>query len=596
MKKLHIIIFSLLLIATGCSDEFLDKLPKDELSEVTTFTTNSNFETFAWGFYGFFPAYNDLGVLNSEWYGDLGLQGSGSQGSAWLWQRMIVPSASGTWTTPYAHIKRVNLMLDNIDNGVLSDSEKDHWRSVGYFFRAHEYIKLIKAYGAVPWVDRVLTEQDEDILYGPRTSRDEVAQNILNDLKWAETHINASGNGPNTINTSVVRALISHFGLFEGTWRKYHALGGEEQYLQACADASAQLVTDFSVLHPKYDEVFNSESLNGVQGILLYKEYEFTQLMHIFPSRHRNSAGNWDLTKKAVDSYLCLDGQTRWTSPLFDGDHNAYDEFRNRDHRLYFTTVPPFKVDTDGKNQLTWKFDPDPKHREYIDLMNSLSDDEHKLLPTMNWRGLIVKSEPHFRKFSVGQGFNVCYTGYRSHKYYNTYARIQNQDYNDAPIYRMGEIMVNYAEAMFELGQFNQSIADQTINKLRARGEVTPLNISAIVEDPTRDATVHPVLWEIRRERAVELMCEGYRFNDLRRWRKVNEYAGVEKLGRYVVNAEYGNKLPIQGGAAEGYVSPYGVPPGFPDHYYLYPIPSDQIVLNPELKQNTGWETVSVEE
>ncbi|MCH5684866.1 RagB/SusD family nutrient uptake outer membrane protein [Niabella sp. W65] len=96
----------------------------------------------------------------------------------------------------------------------------------------------------------------------------------------------------------------------------------------------------------------------------------------------------------------------------------------------------------------------------------------------------------------------------------------QSADINDCPVFRMGEILMNYAEAQFELGQFSQAIANATINKTRARGEVAPLNISAIPNDPTRDPAVDPVLWEIRRERAVELMGEGFRFDDLRRWKK----------------------------------------------------------------------------
>ena len=84
-------------------------------------------------------------------------------------------------------------------------------------------------------------------------------------------------------------------------------------------------------------------------------------------------------------------------------------------------------------------------------------------------------------------------------------------------------------------------------------------------------------------------MHEAFRFNDLRRWKKLHEYGAKEKLGRYVVNSEYGNKLPIQGGAAEGYVSPWGIPPGVPEHYYLYPIPSEELVLNSNLEQNPGW-------
>ena len=102
---------------------------------------------------------------------------------------------------------------------------------------------------------------------------------------------------------------------------------------------------------------------------------------------------------------------------------------------------------------------------------------------------------------------------------------------------------------------------------------------------------MEPALWEIRRERGVEFLAEGLgRVFDIKRWKKLVEYGAEEKLGRWVKNEDYGNKLPIQGGAAEGYISPWGPPPGVPAHYYLEPIPSDQIVLNPKLEQNPGWE------
>lgn len=209
----------------------------------------------------------------------------------------------------------------------------------------------------------------------------------------------------------------------------------------------------------------------------------------------------------------------------------------------------------------------------------------------MNWRGLIVRTSPHFRKFNEGHGFNVTYSGYAFYKYYNKISRLQNRDSHDAPIFRMGEVLLNYAEALFELGQFSQEVADQTINPLRARGNVTPLDIADIPVDPTRDADVDPVLWEIRRERGVEFLAEGLgRVFDIKRWKKLVEYGSKEKLGRWVVNADYGNRLPIQGGGDEGYISPWGPPPGVPEHYYLEPIPSDQIVLNPNLEQNPGWQ------
>tara|TARA_R110000822_G_scaffold19902_2_gene64532 strand:- start:13 stop:1794 length:1782 start_codon:yes stop_codon:yes gene_type:complete len=593
MKKIYTrVIILLTFIGSSCSDEILEKLPKDQLTVSTTFTTNSNFETYAWSMYAnSFPGYWDLTPINREMGSDLLVNNAGTQGDELLWQRKTVPSSSSLWSNSYINIRRANLMLDNIDNSALTDGEKQHWKGVGLFFRAHEYVQLIANYGEVPWVDKSLTEVDEDILYGPKTSRNELSQFVLNDLLEAENIINPEGSGPNTINTDVVRALISRFGLYEGTWRKYHGLGDETRYLQASVDASAQLIADHPNLHSSYDEVFNSETLNGVEGILLYKAYEFGVQNGRWSHYNRSSIGHRDLTKKAVDQYLCLDGETIHTSDLFDGEQDAYDEFRNRDHRLYFNTPPPFRVYTGGQNQLTWEYDSDPKSREYIDLMATLSDDTHKTLPTINWRGLVVRTSPHFRKFNEGHGYNVTYTGYAFYKFSNKISRLQNRDSHDAPIFRMGEVFLNHAEAMYELGQFTQEVADATINKLRTRGAVAPLNLASIPNDPTRDADVAPALWEIRRERGIEFLGEGLgRVFDIKRWKKLVEYGAEEKLGRWVVNSDYGNNLPVQGGAAEGYVSPFGMPPGVPEHYYLEPIPSDQIVLNPQLEQNPGWE------
>lgn len=593
MKKIYTrVIILLTFIGSSCSDEILEKLPKDQLTVSTTFTTNSNFETYAWSMYAnSFPGYWDLTPINREMGSDLLVNNAGTQGDELLWQRKTVPSSSSLWSNSYINIRRANLMLDNIDNSELTDGEKQHWKGVGLFFRAYEYVQLIANYGEVPWVDKSLTEVDEDILYGPKTSRNELSQFVLNDLLEAENIINPEGSGPNTINTDVVRALISRFGLYEGTWRKYHGLGDETRYLQASVDASAQLIADHPNLHSSYDEVFNSETLNGVEGILLYKAYEFGVQNGRWSHYNRSSIGHRDLTKKAVDQYLCLDGETIHTSDLFDGEQDAYDEFRNRDHRLYFNTPPPFRVYTGGQNQLTWEYDSDPKSREYIDLMATLSDDTHKTLPTINWRGLVVRTSPHFRKFNEGHGYNVTYTGYAFYKFSNKISRLQNRDSHDAPIFRMGEVFLNHAEAMYELGQFTQEVADATINKLRTRGAVAPLNLASIPNDPTRDEDVAPALWEIRRERGIEFLGEGLgRVFDIKRWKKLVEYGAEEKLGRWVVNSDYGNNLPVQGGAAEGYVSPFGMPPGVPEHYYLEPIPSDQIVLNPQLEQNPGWE------
>lgn len=568
----------------------LDLQPKDQLTEKTTFTQYDNIKAYAWQFYEVFPAYSSA-YVNKEYDSDLFMNANPSGESNWIWQRITIPSAADDYKDPYARIRAVNVMLDNLDKSPVSAADKDHWRSVGYFFRAFSYANLVNKYGDVQWVETALSDGDADQLYGKRTPRAEVTQKVLDQLQWAEAHIKPAGDGPNTINVHVVRALISRFGLTEGTWRKYHNLGDPLPYLRASADAAAKLVKDFPLLNPNYDLDFNSESLAGVPGILLYKQYEQTQVSHSLASLGRNSAGRWDLTKKAVDMYLMTDGQTRWTSSLFAGDKSPYTEFRNRDKRLYFTVPPPFKVLVNHPS-MNWQPTANPGDQEYFPVMAAISGPKNKTLPTLNWQGLVVRQEPHFADDNQGQPFNVTYTGYRFYKFSNKIQMIQNLDVNDAPIFRMGEVLINYAEAKYELGEFDQAVADLTVNKLRARGGVATLQIAAIPDDPTRDVTVTPILWEIRRERAIELMGESFRFDDLRRWKKM-DYAVQQKLGRWIkkgVDVGASAPIPILGGAAEGYIAYEKVPPSpFPDYYYLYPIPSNQTVLNPNLVQNPGW-------
>lgn len=592
MKVFKIKILGLLglFFFSACTKDFLDIAPKDQLTVSATFTTYDNVKTYAWQFYNALPAY-DQGVLNNELNTDLMLRSTANSESNWIWNRIVVPASSGDWSTPYSNIRTINIMLDNLDKSQMSEVDKNHWRAVGYFFRSFNYMELLNKYGGVPLVLKELGDKDIELLYAPRNSRDEVSQHILDELLWAEEHIKPDGDGANTINVDVVRALISRFGLREGTWRKHHGLSDHEKYLLESIRVSDLLLQKYQTLHPVYDEVFNSLSLASIPGILLYKNYEDNQVMHTLSYLPRTSSGRWDLTKKMADMYLMQDGETRWTSAMFDGDTNPYDEFRNRDKRMYFTTPPPYSVEVNHPS-FVWTHTNDPKHREYIDLMNKLSDSDHKRFPMTNWEGLVLRTMPHFQDYIQGQPFSVTYTGYQFYKFTNWYLFVQGRDITDGPIFRIGETMLNYAEATYEMGQINQQIIDKTINPLRKRGGVAGLNIQSIPNDPTRDPSVSPVLWEIRRERAVELIGEGYRFDDLRRWKKMT-YASEVKLGRYItkgVDVPMENIIPIQNNAKAGYIDYFGKPPGeFPAHYYLYPIPSDQIVLNPNLEQNPDW-------
>ncbi len=579
----------LLLFATGCNEDFLDLAPKDELSEATAFASYNNVKVYAWGFYEALPAYEG-GISGQEMMKDVDadlMQYSWATGSNYLWDRVNIPSASSKWTLPYERIRRVNIMLDNLDGSDMTQEEKDHWRSVGLFFRSFEFFRLMTIYGDVPWLENEVTDADTEVLYGPRTPRDEVAANILRDLEFAAANVKPNGDGVNTINTNVVNALISRFGLFEGTWRKYHGLGNHDQYLNASITASEKLMAAFPTLHSNFDEMFNSESLEGTDGIILFKRYVEDEMHVLMATNFRSSNASWDITRKGIDKFLCKDGKTVHNSPLFGGYTDKYAEFRNRDNRLLYNTPPPYKVQKTGSQ--TWVHTGVEADKEYFDVMENISNPLLKTLPDLNWSGNVVAETPNFDE----AGYNrTKATGYRMWKYYNQLNTGRSSaDFADAPIFRMGEVLVNYAEAKFEMGSFNQSVADATINKLRVRGDVAPMVVSEIDAsfDPTRDSSVDPVLFEIRRERAVELLGEGFRREDLRRWKKM-DYATAVKLGRWIKQSDYTKTINIQNNAAEGYVQFVpGTPPAFPEHYYLYPLPSDQIVLNPQLDQNPDW-------
>ena len=383
--------------------------------------------------------------------------------------------------------------------------------------------------------------------------------------------------------------------MYEGTWRKYHGLEDADTYLRASADASAQLIKDFPTLMENYDDVFNSEELVGQPGIILAKQYATSLVTHSITRVIRSSAWYADLTKDAVDSYLCTDGRPVKTSTVYEGDQDIYAQFRHRDRRLYYTVVPPYRVELTGPlaTSFTWEYTDNPRDREYIDFMATIAPATGKRLPVSNYVGYNVHAMPHFRNFPNGQGFLVTQLGFYFWKYYNR--QVDNMNLRtstiDYPLFRMGEVLVNYAEAKYELGEFDQNVADESINKLRVRAHLPNMIVSEITDnfDPDRDPTVPAVLWEIRRERRVELMGDGFRFRDLKRWKK-GEYLNKQALGAWVNNADYNNTLKIHGGGEEGYVEFFAEPKGWLDYYYLEPLPTQELALNPNLVQNPGWE------
>jgi hypothetical protein len=163
-------------------------------------------------------------------------------------------------------------------------------------------------------------------------------------------------------------------------------------------------------------------------------------------------------------------------------------------------------------------------------------------------------------------------------------------------IFRYAEALLNYAEACAELGELDQAAADKSINQLRNRVDMGSLNVANVPSDPNNVLGVSDLIYEVRRERRVELAFENFRFDDLMRWRahklfKGKRFKGMKYYGSDLENS-YSGFYPLVDD--NGFLDPNqeAIPQGYgfnPERHYLLPIPSQELILNPNLKQNPGW-------
>ncbi len=639
MKKIiSLFIVSAGFVFTGCNDSFLDKYPVTDLTEENAFSTYDNFKAFTWPCYEMFSntnigtAINYIGE-NSCYLGDMdaGYLEDKREGTANRFAYQTVSSIASGNGWDFSYIRRVNLMLSHIDKSNMTQAEKNHWKAVGYFFHEFWYMELINRFGDVPWVNTVLSENSPDA-YGARTERKIVADSVLTRLQWAEQNIGnfKSQDGANTINQDCVRAAISRFCLREATWRKYHQLGDYDKYLSECIRTSELLMASYPTLYTGtdkspasgYGEMWTTEDLSKVPGIILYKEYVKDIATQNFSHFEHTSSAYTEMNQSTVDLYLMKNGKPiANASSGYYGDKSMYTTFRNRDPRFYQVVMPPYtvKAGSGPEGYRTWTYTANAADREYIDIMGANTTCSNpgtgmKRLPAQNWGANLVPSVP---RLGVG-AFVTCRSGYYFWKNYNAWETNSNQgtlNTADKPIFKIEEILLNDAEAHFEAGNFTQTIADKTINKLRARAGVANMTVSEIDAnfDPNRPyyypkgntagIQVDPVLWEIRRERIVELMGEGFGFYDVRRWRMAPWFlnktpkgiwstkAFAKAAGLNLLNEKTG--YADDGTMTEGYVYLFNNPvtegKGWLEKYYLYQVPTTEILLNPTLSQNEGW-------
>lgn len=578
-----------LLLATAVSfsscDDFLTRDPQDTVTDVPSFWNNEeNLRTSFLDYYTyFFPGYrsswsraDNFAETNvADWTDD------NAQEEATLFTKVAPTADADNWN--FKKIRNMNLLLSRIQSSSLGEEAKNHWSGVARLFRAMEYAKLVQKFGDVPYYDAVVGSTDNEQLYRARDPRTTVMDKVNEDLAFACTNIRVNdGTKGLTVNRAVAQGFASRIMLFEGTWQKYHANNTAKaaEYLKAAKDYAAALMqTNAYSIAPSYKSLTTSEDLAGNPEIIMYRSYVENVVMHSLMSFQNTEMEKSSPSRSFVDAFLTKNGLPIHQAGNTDYKGKEYaKEIQNRDPRL----------------------------ADNIDEESGLR---------LNGVAAVYAASGYYANRYVNKDL------------INKPGGMSSTNTTDAPVMKLNEVMLNYIEAAAELadlGQYTltQADFDKTINAIRDRQSTkmphvtlagNALKVNGVeINDPDRDATVKPILWEIRRERRVELAYEGLRFNDLRRWGKL-EYADMVKnkklnMGAWINKADYPENaealakitLCDENGKIvtgnEGYIMPITEVAKMrvmADKDYLYPIPVDQITMYEthgfKLTQNPGW-------
>lgn len=597
----YLLILSAVFIGLGsCKKDFLDLYPQTTISPELFFKSEEDLSLYINGL------LNHPGT--SAYFGDQNSDNAATTAAIEIKNIMTgTPTAKNTtdhWS--WSRLRNINYFLQNYNKAAVAQEVKDHYAGLARYYRALFYASMVKWYSDVPLYTQIIDPNDTAALFMARTPRAVVMDSVMADLAFAATHVRASV-APGTPGLWAVKTMYARTALYEGTYRKYHPElkleSTANDFLEVAKQQAADIMVSgtfqiYSTGKPDqdYGTLFNSQDLSGNKEVILNTPYDYSKKNA--PSSNINSTifGDYENSpsRDLVQAYLMKDG-SRYTAQSGYQQSEYVTEFKGRDPRLAQTIVPPGFIRI-------------PDTKPYI------------------------------------QRLNKNFTGYHQLKGYNNTTDNIALGSVDYPALRYAEVLLIDAEATAELGNITQSDLNATINVLRARAGVEPLDMIQANANPDPVlAAKYPALGgsnrglilEIRRERRVELAMEGFRYDDLMRWHagqvlthipegmyfpglgkydltgdqipdiiligkeaavpaegnKEKNSLGVEliyyKAGKfgenvtvYLKNGENGGPL-VTETTSRQFMEP---------KYYYRPIPYNQIVLNPNLKQIFGWQ------
>ena len=578
---------------SSCSD-FLDREPITKPEAGNFLTGAIQVENYINGLYMTLPSFSKFGLgvrseeknsdnIIAEKY-DARLHGQNNQFSG-----------ASDWQTGYQNLRKVNYFFHNYKVPEAQENEDVlSLKGEAYFLRAYWHFDLLKKFGSIPVMDAFWDENATIAgLQIPAKTRNEVARFILSDLVEAKNLLHSRGKYSGIrINKEAAMVLAMNVALYEGTWEKYHSsddfasstnesnyfLGEVINWGNELFGCGIDLYKTGQNPGDAFAALFNSKDLSGMGEVLLWRKYSSDE--GVFHDVNGNlkagvvdSEGAAGITQSLVDNYLNADGT--FIDPTNEKFKDFKETFEGRDPRLIQTVMNEGAKFASATTAT-------PMHLE------EYTDEKKNTI-----------SPPKL----AGDGNTRSLTGYHIRLGIDT-TFVSGNGETALPIIRYAEGLLAYAEAAAELEMWSDDIANKTLKALRERAGVKYLA-------PAKDAnftdfgyTLTPVLQEIRRERRSELALQGFRLDDLMRWKADKLIVGKRGKGAYVGDESIlfksyspdnqkrirerltldDNKWadPMAGTLPSGYQF-------HADRYYLLPIPPSELELNKKLKQNPKW-------
>ena len=571
MKNIKILLLTaviLLMSMVSC----LDLNPLDQLADGNIWKSANDFKYFANNFYGwthdFSDRYND--GPHSDLRSDIIIPKSGI--NEFSHGNNSITNSDKNYTDAYYRIRRTNLLLKNA-TGFAGNESIDQYVGEAYFFRAYFHFELVQLFGDVI-ISKDVMDINSPEMQKERNDRGEVIDFIIQDLREAIAKLPEASPENGRINKYVAYSFISRVALYEGTWQKFrgNTVRGKE-LCDVAAEAAKEVINSgrYELFAPSalgtmaYKYLFTLEDAQStpVPGLTKASNKEY-----IFYRRHDNDLSRFNINithgavanaalinRKFVNMYLCSDGLPIEKSPKFQGYSTMNSEFQNRDNRMsnsFLQNGEKYWVNDPGSSRIDWK----------------------------GMEGEVAKSALTMRP-TFG-------SGYQNKKWGTEREVIDYYEGYDFPIIRYAEVLLNYAEAVYERDNaISDSDLDLSLNlvRLRVNPEMPKLS-NTLVNSNGLDMRE-----EIRRERTVELYFEGFRIDDLKRWKTAETEMPKDILGIKWEGTEFQTAWGTESNRARNADGCLIMESGraWSEKNYLHPLPTDQLQLNPKLGQNPGW-------